>query len=361
MCSNVFIMVNFGLIIPLEFLPVFTLSTEKVVGSSVKCDDTSFLLSLSTGPETFSTAQERNLANLRDSMANTNIAHACDIISPAPQLQNLLDQKPDTQQEKNESSTLAAPKVSQKATTAAAFFGKATKDRKPNRSDGDSDNSQTKPVSNAASSAKSKVNSRGKKPAQNVFQRAAVTGKNKAKASTKQDEKENNKQSRKVPIGDADDFVGDMDEEEDEEEEKPAASQKPLLRGRRKPEPTDNDDEVMIEDSGDEIAKDAAKPTIHGAMDDFAKPKEAQLSQDSEGGEKRRRRRKKIVKKAYTDEKGYLHTESQEVWEDVPSDEEEETKKKPAKPVSAPTRPKKKAAKSTDMKQGSLMGFFKKK
>ncbi|CAB9524264.1 expressed unknown protein [Seminavis robusta] len=69
---------------------------------------------------------------------------------------------------------------------------------------------------------------------------------------------------------------------------------------------------------------------------------------------KHRRRRKKMVEQTFTDENGYIYTETKAVWEDVPSDEEEQfpvpSKKivqaKGKKPIKKPS------------KQGSITSFF---
>ena len=176
------------------------------------------------------------------------------------------------------------------------------------------------------------------------------------------DEKENNK--RPESVGNADDFIGDEEESDEEMMEEEVRHQKPTVVRGRASRPKDVDDQIMIADDQEEAEKNEevtskAKPTIYGAMDDFAKPKE--LSQESTSdANKRRRRRKRLVEKTTMDKDGYLHTEKQEIWEDIPTDEEDEVAKK-SKPAPAPTRPKKTISKVAEMKQGSLKGFFSKK
>jgi hypothetical protein len=82
------------------------------------------------------------------------------------------------------------------------------------------------------------------------------------------------------------------------------------------------------------------------------------------------RMRKRVVQRTFQDEHGYLQTELQEVWEEVPAG----ASKSPPQPASsapAPARPaaaasnKKsgpgKASGRAALKQGSLKGFFTKK
>ena len=95
-----------------------------------------------------------------------------------------------------------------------------------------------------------------------MFQKATTK---KSGATVQQDEKENNKRAPKA-IGNADDFVGD---EEESDEEVEATTKPAVVRGRARPVVQDEPVE-MEEDEEEEKSK--AKPTIYGAMDDFAKP-----------------------------------------------------------------------------------------
>ena len=339
---------------------VFRLSTTKLEDSSAapwkERENNCFLYALSTGEEAFATAQERALAKLRDTKSNANTALACDLIAPAPAIQSLMDQKGATTASAAdapvETTSLAAPRGPQKATTAAAFFGKKEKSKASTNADkststtttSSSSQTSTKPLKNNLTKAKAKPAA-----SSSMFQRAT----HKAKATVKQDEKENNK--RPKAVGNVDDFVGDEEESDDEEmEQQPPPPS--MVRGR-----APDNDQVMIdgddeEEDKKEDQKSKAKPTVYGAMDDFAKPKEPASQQGT--SDSRPHRRKRIVTKTTTDEDGYLQTETQEIWEEIPP---EEVVKQAPKKAPAPSRPKKKVAKPTDMKQGSLMGFFKKK
>ena len=245
---------------------------------------------------------------------------------------------------------LEAPRVAHKPTTAATFFGKKKESAKPTAPTATSTTKTTTVNKTSTSKGSSKTTT-----VPSMFQRAASSTatslpSKKPKATAQQDEKENNKRPKSV--GNADDFVGDEEESDDEE----VVVQKPaVVRGRVVPK----DDEVMVMDDVEEEKeeKNKAKPTIYGAMDDFAKPKEAAPEADAP---KRRRRRKRLIEKTTMDKSGYIHTETQEIWEDIPTDEEEEVeapkKAKPAVPV--PSRPKKKVVKTSGMKQGDIKGFF---
>ena len=340
-------------------LAVFRLSTQKLEkGASPPWKDNKdcFLYALSTGEESFSTAQERALAHLRDGKDNYPMALACDVIAPAEAVQSLMDQRPETVSVVTETA-LEAPRVAHKATTAAAFFGKKKESDKVTTAKTSKSTISSKTTSSTKSSSNNK-SSKSSATVPSMFQRAAAavpSRSNKPKATVEQDEKENNKRPKLV--GNADDFVGDEEESDDEVQ----MDTKPVnVRGRAVP-----DDEAMIHDDEEEEEtkeeKAKAKPTIYGAMDDFAKPKEKAAPQD-EGAPKRRRRRKRLVEKTTIDKSGYLHTETQEIWEDIPTDEEEEEapkKVKPAAPVVS--RPKKKVVKPSGMKQGKLNFFVKKK
>ena len=328
---------------------VFRLSNQVIQDTNSppwKDNDKCVLYGLSTGEEAFATAQERYLAQLRGVKENANVALACDLIAPAPAVQQLMDTKATTAAVDIPETSLAAPRSARKTTTAASFFGKQKTDKC-------SSDSQSKLSMNKASAGKKTTSH----PATvtSMFQRAASsTSSTTSSSKPKAEEKENNKRTK--AIGNADDFVGDEEESEDEEE---APVQKPAVV-RERARPSADDLVLMDEDREDnEPVHSNAKATVYGAMDDFAKPKEPAAATDEEP--KRRRRRKRLVDKTTMDEHGYLHTETQEIWEDIPSDEEraEEEAKKAKAPASI--RPKKKVVKASGMKQGSLMGFFKKK
>ena len=139
-----------------------------------------------------------------------------------------------------------------------------------------------------------------------------------SKPSKQEDEKEN------ATIGNADDFMGDEEESDDDDVVLAVPSKK----------------RAVIQD-------DSPVQQPPGAMDDLAQvaPKKDTT--------RAVHRRKKLVQKTTTDDKGYFHTETQEVWEDVVVEE--------VAPAAVPkAAAAKKGKKPSAMKQGNLMGFFKK-
>jgi hypothetical protein len=181
-------------------------------------------------------------------------------------------------------------------------------------------------------------------------------------------------------VGNADDFVADEEESEDEMIMTVSPKQKPaIVRGERKKEAQppkvemeDDDDVAMVnndvdvDDNDNEDAMPKAKPTVYGAMDDYAQVKETKNDDSGATTNKRRRRRKKLVEVTAMDASGYLTTETKEVWEDIPSDEEDPVVPPPPTAASAKvpppaSRPKKKPVQKSKLKQGNLMGFFTKK
>lgn len=264
---------------------------------------------------------------MREMLKNSNqldnlTANATDAIAPAEQVIPLMERNFQSSDRPlvntlDRSKTVAPVK---KSTTAESFFQKkktATKTKETTKA-----KETTKKESENC-----KTDNSSKQP--------------KEKATSKDNEKENNGKSSKV--GSVDDFVGDDDDSEDDLMEIDAAPTRKIIRGRKqRKEEVEAADVVAVE-------KKAAVPAW-GAMDQFAT---AEAKRPTEQG---RRRRKKLVQTTSMDAEGYLHTETQEMWEDIPSDEEKVeilNSKKPA----AQQLPTKKTA----MKQGTLMGFFTKK
>ena len=138
--------------------------------------------------------------------------------------------------------------------------------------------------------------------------------------------------------------------------------------------------DAMIDALGDEEDQNMEddKPIlVRGAMDAFAitKKKDASASQDNEedgnGGSRKKKKRKTIKEKTAVNAQGYLVTTTEEVWIEIDTDDEEEEKQKKNKTSSSSYTSskssnskskikinvtKKKAA--SDMKQGSISGFF---
>lgn len=228
---------------------------------------------------------------------------------------------------------------------------------------------------------------------ENVENKAAVGKKGKEAPSKKA------KAEEAKPRGSADDFIGDEDEDEDflkedaerknrnaikarkqireeaAKEQKKAKKQLAPKKSSKKEKGMTKSDDVTYEDSDgegqavqsmdiDDVGD--SKEIVYGAMDSFAHKGDKKQGDGRSSQETGKRRRKKLVEKTTMDEKGYIHTETVCVWEDIPSDEEDNTaqgsppkKPRPSATGEGPRRP---AAKKTKgMKQAGLMGFFSKK
>ena len=254
--------------------------------------------------------------------------------------------------------------VKKTATSAKHFFGASGKTATATTKI----KSKAVPVDKKSASkpkpAKSSVLSFQPKSKDNSCQSIKSASNNKQQSS-RDAEKENVLNKSSKAVGNADDFLGDMDDEDNDSDsvnevdesrrvsktqtktkERGAVAANPKKTVRRAYQMHDSDSE-----------EDAEQP-VEGDVE-----KTAKVNVTVNDGAKHRRRRKGLVEKTFTDENGYLYTETQTIWEDVPSDEEDVSvltnKKstgaapgKKAKKVSGPTKA---------MKQGSLMGFFKKK
>lgn len=339
-------------------LSVFSLHKQEWKPDTAIDEATSTLVALALVPadataETMHIAHERDMVLYRD-MIQYNAGplldeHAhIDAIVPCAatltgyrtSLQSGLDFVSDAPQETvSRVSSSSSSRLPKKVTTAAAFFGAKKEDKKPSK---------------AVSSKTAKAQKPVKKAVPAAFAKKTAT-----KAKSNPEEKEN---ASKNDVGNADDFVGDFD---DEEEDDDVCMQEPaMVRGEdptmRRTIAIDDSDDDEDEAANPAKAKSSKKKApLSGAMDAFTsqKPK----PQESAGDSKKKRRRKRLVEKTTTDPNGYLHTETQEVWEDVPSDEEEAPSLLSKKAPSRLAATKKKGAGKTGMKQGNLMGFFKKK
>lgn len=243
--------------------------------------------------------------------------------------------------------TAASKKPARKATTAANFFA-----------------SKPSSKSKATSTATTKKTSTAKKP---PAAKKTKTDHTKPKAAYKKKKKKNDgpedmdvddddddtavqeekENSVNKKVGNADDFVGDEDEDEDFlESERERKRRNDAREKKTKARATKKTKEPVEEEDDDEPVD-----KVHGAMDAFAQHQEKKPQAVSKN-----KRRKRLVEKTTMDANGYIHTETQAVWEDVDDEEEEESAPAKAAPV------KKAPIKNTkNMKQGSLMGFFKKK
>ena len=208
----------------------------------------------------------------------------------------------------------------------------------------------------------------------------------------------------KKNIGNADDFVGDVDDDDEDDERidiKRSNHHKVVPdvmdidnedkhhQRDNKNNIDDNGDDDLMDDDEDDNNKTSQNKT--GAMDAFVVAnKESTDINNKSNATHSRRRRKKLVERTYTDAKGYLHTETQEIWEEIPSNEENDdsstlpsiglsnnesghnTTKKSQQLLKGKASDKgtkllpnsknsKKGAAASHLKQGSLMGFFSKK
>jgi hypothetical protein len=210
-----------------------------------------------------------------------------------------------------------------------------------------------------------------------------------------------------IKIGNADDFVGDMDTDSDDEEGEERAgdavmrdafsgdeyetadnesfsapASKPPPANKRAPQPAlssfsskgrpgvqhPRDGSDNEEDDKKDVVANAPAKQLSGAMDAFATTATALPPVDAKPAT---RMRKRVVEKTFKDEHGYLQTELQEVWEEVPVEaamggtlpsKQVTVNAAPAaalpKAVSSNKSGAGKASVKTGLKQGSLKGFF---
>eukprot|EP01082_Thalassiosira_pseudonana_P008817 g7920.t1 g7920 contig26:569551-571245(+) len=265
-----------------------------------------------------------------------------------------------------------------KPTTAAAFFGSTS-------SGGSGGGMKKKEAKKSAAAADKKVSEK------------------------KQDDNDSEPKSTE---GNADDFLGDMDEDEIDiqaEKERKARVAKearktaraqmndegvkkrnvdgggatrrscvdPEKRKRAENDGNDDGDNVGGKggDASDEEVDDDVKAKKTGAMDEFAKKTESKAN-NSNGNGGATKRRKKLIEQTVEDENGYLRTETVTVWEEIADGEAvvEKPKAKPAVKSSGSSAKSGggggankgsgkggKGVAAGGKKQAGLMGFFKKK
>ena len=180
-------------------------------------------------------------------------------------------------------------------------------------------------------------------------------------------------------IGNADDFVGDVDEDEDDEREESIRKAKREALEREKEEEKrlkrseaakarkkkKQAKAIELEDNNEENEM----PQISGAIDNFVSNKVPTQSSNNASGVRKKKR--KMVEKTTMDSSGYIHTEMVTEWVDV-SDNEEVQKSKQLSlsagksklaAASGKSKAKPSGAKRNGkpLKQMGLMGFFAKK
>jgi hypothetical protein len=313
---------------------------------------TIYSLALLSQKESVHTAHEKDMTMFRDLLREEGRSETTMALAPTLH-QHLIESSFGktrstalaSQEERLSGEVVAAPyavvssrptkKPARKATSAATFF---TNNESPSKIQ-----KKQAPTSESLATKEfpAKKDQTKKKKPQKQAKAMDVDDDSDASTIDFQEEKENSINGKKehLKIGTADDFVGDEDEDEDflESERKRVSrnATKPKTKPRNATQPKEAVDE------------EGPVQKVNGAMDAFAQHQEKKPPQ------KHHKRRKRLVDKTTMDANGYLHTETQALWEDV-SDEEE--------PVVKEAISKKGPAKSTKhMKQGSLMGFFKKK
>ena len=228
----------------------------------------------------------------------------------------------------------ASKRQGRKTTTAASFFGQSTK--KPQAKSKQAANTEPSKTEPTVVKTATKTKTTKQKSTNSVSKQAPAS---KSKTSTKKpkkpvddkksvvsEEKENTPND--MLVGNADDFVGDEDEDDDflrEEEERRRRNRE---RERREQEQAEAE----------------------------AQRRRRLLATSLPKG---RKRRKRLVEKTTMDANGYLRTETHSVWEEVPSDEEQQDVQRELASKRQTKAPQKK--KVQHLKQGNLMGFFKKK
>uniref|UniRef100_A0A7S3PUG6 DNA polymerase delta subunit 3 n=1 Tax=Chaetoceros debilis TaxID=122233 RepID=A0A7S3PUG6_9STRA len=172
----------------------------------------------------------------------------------------------------------------------------------------------------------------------------------------------------KPKAGNADDFVGDVDEDEEflkgEEERKKRnaaneskRSQKNKKResdSRAQPKRMAMADDDSKKSTGDDVESEGNKKAKHGAMDTFATKRDRVEEKPQQQGKKKRKQM--LEEKTFADESGFLRTEIVSVWKEV---EEDIAAPVPAtNKAASSSKQKPKANSSKNMKQQGLMGFF---
>ena len=248
------------------------------------------------------------------------------------------------------------------AVTASSFFGGSSSNKTTSST---KTSSSTTSLSNRGATA-TMVSKTSQTKKQGPFSKSG------SKKKAGMAEKENKLQpsnGSSVKVGTADDFVGDIDDEDEEDDmgkcydsnmdvTKPL-EQVPMVVEKQGPRPTLENG--VSNDA--EVAGESNRQSENDLMEMEAPP----AAQKASTGERRKPRRKKLVKTTYRDTNGYLRSEMKEVWEEIPSDEEDDksaVKLKQTRPLphkQPPSKKKKPAAgKPSKLKQGSLSAFFKK-
>ncbi len=277
--------------------------------------------------ESIATAHERDLLEWRDMVAGGRLAQSL-AIAPADAILSFLDApaliEATVQAESNP--TVAPPTNTNRH---KAFSGKSTK------------------VTTAASFFGSKSKST-----------PAVTSEVKPPQPT--NAKENKIRTNQVAptpqkstVGNADDFIADEEDSDDEQEKRVVRQRKQAARRKAVQEAT-LEEAVPYE----EKVEEEEEIKVVGTMDAFATAPKQQPKPTT--STQHRKRRKKLVEETVM-VNGYLRTETKAIWEDIPTDEEEEAKKNQPPVAKKSIKTQQVVKPQQGMKQKSLKGFFNKK
>lgn len=191
--------------------------------------------------------------------------------------------------------------------------------------------------------------------------------------------------------GNADDFVGDVEEDEEflkEDNERMKRNKKRMVdsaKARRNQEvelkSSTHDSEVQNDDNDDDddaVATDSCHTTknsesgrkVRGAMDNFARKRGTDEEESKVAQQGKTKRVQSLEEKTFVDENGFFRTEMVRVWKTI-EDEEEEKEERHEKTGNkeSSSLPKKhtsdsesmKSKNPKNMKQQGLMGYFSKR
>ena len=364
----------------LHIFPIITVTelateTRNISKGSTRDEDKSekihsIALRTSAGATSTIAGHQQTLALLhdhKDTVLDPNLV--CDVIEPALEIERVDAEQLRMNRIKGDKSkpvpTLASS--TKKSTTTSSMSKVASKSAKKTTSAAAFFKSETKP---AVKKSKAKVAT--KESTSSTKKVTKLTEEKKTAAPKKKEFPKKAAPVAKKHKGNADDFVGDVDEDDDflvEEEERKkrlAESEAKVTKAKklrekskenqetRKPMPRDDDDEDMVDVSEE---KDDG---ITGAMDVFAsKTKPKRASQNEENGSVKKKRKQVLVEKTFIDDSGFFRTETVTEWQDV--EEEEKPKTSSSSSTQASTAKKVKPKNTKGMKQQGLVGFFKKK
>ena len=271
--------------------------------------------------ESVATAHERDMVQLREMVADGNPLSEGAIL-PAEPMETIKDQ---TAQRNRVVDPNGAPG---RAAAAAPIH-------KPFA------NAKSKPTTAASFFSKQKELAKKEERSKETSRRQGEEKENTVVVHNKNIDRKKAKVPPAKKVGNADDFVGDIEDSDDDDDDV-VVVRKTTNIPKKEPTPPPSP-----------VPQQQPPSPVRGAIDAFAE----------KDPNRKRKRRKRMVEKT-TMVNGYLRTETVAVWEDVPSDEENAAEQKLlqeriTKPKSKPTGSGKSS--KQPMKQTGLMGFFKKK